>query len=267
MDTHEAGVLDSRGLMPGRRLLAAYLEEMRSECLRYLRAPGFMLPILLFPGAFYLLFGVVMTYGHARVDVARFMLAGYAAFGVMGPGLFGFGVSLATEREGGLLTLKRALPEPPGAYLLGKMLMAMAAATLVMLLLTALAVGVGGVRMAPLRGVLLVLTGTFGVLPFCALGMWLGTLIRGQGAAGLLNLVYLPMAFLSGLWVPLSALPQPLRELAPLWPAFHLHALTSRALGTSADTGTRGALLHVAVLVAFTVVFLLLAVRRLRHRG
>lgn len=35
--------------MPPRRLLGAYLAEARSECLRYFRAPGFLLPVTLFP--------------------------------------------------------------------------------------------------------------------------------------------------------------------------------------------------------------------------
>ena len=33
--------------MPRRRVFAAYLEEARSEVLRYLRNPGFLLPIIL----------------------------------------------------------------------------------------------------------------------------------------------------------------------------------------------------------------------------
>ena len=35
--------------MPRARVFNAYLQEMRAECLRYLRNPGFMLPTLLFP--------------------------------------------------------------------------------------------------------------------------------------------------------------------------------------------------------------------------
>jgi len=116
--------------MPRRRVLGAYLEEARSECLRYMRNPGFMLPIMLFPAMFYLLFGVLMARSNGA-EAARYLLASYGTFGVMSPGLFGFGVSLALERDGGLMALKRALPMPPGAYLLGKMLMAMAAAAVV----------------------------------------------------------------------------------------------------------------------------------------
>src|SRR5690606_1054527 len=111
----------------------AYVEEARSETLRYLRNPGFLLPIILFPAAFYLMFGVALS-SKAAPEAARYLLASYSTFGVMAPGLFGFGVSLALERASGLLTLKRALPMPPGAYLLGKMLMAMLVAAAVGLL-------------------------------------------------------------------------------------------------------------------------------------
>jgi ABC-2 type transport system permease protein len=246
--------------MPTGRVLGAYLAEARSECLRYLRAPGFMLPITLFPGMFYLVFGVLMAKGGG--DTARYLLASYASFGVMSPGLFGFGVSLAMERDGGLLTLKRALPMPPGAYLLGKMLMAMAAAAFVVLLLLGLS-QLGHVMLSPRQALALLATGVLGVLPFCALGMFVGTLIKGQGAPGLLNLIYLPMAFLSGLWFPLPMLPKVLQQAAPLWPSFHLDRLALAAVGMRQDA----LLPHVLVLLGFTGVFLLLAARRLRRVG
>ncbi|MDO1530155.1 ABC transporter permease [Fulvimonas sp. R45] len=247
--------------MPPRRVLGAYLAEARSECLRYLRAPSFILPMTLFSTVFYLMFGVLLN--HPGSDASRYLLASYTAFGVMGPGLFGFGASLAIERDGGLLTLKRALPMPPGAYLLGKMMMAMVAASLVVVLLLALGLTVGGVSLGPARVLAMLAVGAFGVLPFCALGMFVGTLIKGQGAPGLLNLVYLPMAFLSGLWLPISMLPGALQTLAPVWPSYHLNQLTLSAVGLRA-----GSLLpHVLALLAFAAAFLLLAARRLRRYG
>jgi ABC-2 type transport system permease protein len=249
------------GAMPFGRVLGAYLAEARSECLRYLRAPGFMLPITLFPGMFYLVFGVLMAKG-GGADVSRYLLASYASFGVMSPGLFGFGVSLAMERDGGLLTLKRALPMPPGAYLLGKMLMAMAAAAFVVLLLLALSQA-AHVSLSIAQAGALLATGVLGVLPFCALGMFVGTLIKGQGAPGLLNLIYLPMSFLSGLWFPLPMLPKALQQLAPAWPSFHLDRLALAAVGLRQDA----VLPHALVLLGFTGAFLLLAARRLRRFG
>jgi len=248
--------------MPLARLFGAYLAEARSECLRYMRAPSFMLPIILFPTLFYLLFGVVM--GKAEgADAVRYLLASYSVFGVMSPGLFGFGVSLAMERDGGLLTYKRALPMPPGAYLLGKMLMAMLAAAFVVLLLLAMALLLAHVTLTLTQVGALLLTGILGVLPFCALGMFMGTLIKGQGAPGMLNLIYLPMSFLSGLWVPLSALPKFLQQFAPVWPSYHLDQLALAAVGM----GQSALWPHVLVLLGFAVGFLLLAARRLRRYG
>jgi ABC-2 type transport system permease protein len=246
-------------VMPWQRVLGAYVAEARSECLRYVRAPAFMLPMLLFSTVFYLMFGVLMNHG----DASRYLLASYSAFGIIGPGLFGFGVSLAIERDGGLLTLKRAMPMPPGAYLMGKMVMAMIAATVVSVLLILIGVFLAHVALTAWQMLALMLVGALGVLPFCALGMFVGTLIKGQGAPGLLNLVYLPMAFLSGLWMPLSMLPQTLQKLAPIWPSYHLNQLTLAAVGMS-----NGVLLpHVLALAGYTVIFLLLAVRRLRRYG
>ena len=248
--------------MPRGRVFNAYVQEARSELLRYLRNPGFLLPVILFPTVFYLMFGVVLARSEAP-GMATYLLASYGTFGVMSPGLFGFGVSLALERDNGLLTLKRALPMPPAAYLLGKMLMAMIAAAVVILLLLGLAVGVAQVSMTAGQAAALLLTGTLGVLPFCALGMLVGTLIKGQGAPGMLNLVYLPMSFLSGLWVPLQLLPTSLQRIAPVWPSFHLDQIALRALGVTHAPVTQ----HVLVLCGFTVAFLWLAARRLRRNG
>jgi ABC-2 type transport system permease protein len=249
-------------VMPRRRVIGAYLEEARSECLRYMRAPGFMLPIMLFPAMFYLLFGVLMAKTNGA-EAARYLLASYGVFGVMSPGLFGFGVSLALERDGGLLTFKRALPMPPGAYLLGKMLMAMAAAAVVIVLLLMMALTLGHVTLSLTQASALLLTGVLGVLPFCALGMFVGVLIRGQGAPGMLQLIYLPMSFMSGLWFPLPMLPKFLQQIAPVWPSYHLDMLALAAVGLSKEP----LLGHVLVLVGFAAVFFLMASRRLRRHG
>ncbi|MDQ2702182.1 MAG: ABC transporter permease [Pseudomonadota bacterium] len=249
--------------MPRARIAGAYLEEARCELLRYLRNPGFLLPIILFPAVFYLMFGILLGDRNVAPEAARYLLASYSTFGVMAPGLFGFGVSLAIERDGGLLTLKRALPMPPGAYLVGKMLMAMCVALVVGALLLAMAVLLAGLSLSAGNMLALLVTDALGVLPFCALGLLVGTLLKGQGAPGLLNMIYLPMAFLSGLWFPLQIMPAFLQAIAPVWPSYHLNVLSMVAVGMS----DASPLPHMMVLAGFTAVFLLLAARRLRRYG
>ena len=89
--------------------LSVYLTEARFEFMRMLRMPMFALPALIFPGMFYVLFGVLM--GGGKGDISRYMLATYCIFGVMGPGLFGFGVSVAMEKDRGWLRWRRAVPD------------------------------------------------------------------------------------------------------------------------------------------------------------
>ncbi len=246
---------------PGTRrplALRCYLLEAKYEFLRLLRAPAFAVPALAFPVVFYLLFGVLLARGAA----GSYMLVGYGVFGIMGPALFGFGVAMAMDRELGLLKLKRAMPVPPGAVLLAKMLMAMMFAVIITAMLMTAGFTLAGVRLAPGQVALLTIINVLGTLPFCAIGLYIGTLVSGQGAAAVVNLVYLPMAFLSGLWIPLSMLPRVMQTLAPVWPSYHLSQIALKVI--EADAG-RSLWMHLAVLALVTVAFLLLARRRMAH--
>ena len=149
---------------------------------------------------------------------------------------------------------------PPGAYLASKLAMAMLFAAVIFTILAILATTLGGVRLPASAWPQLLLVDVFGVLPFCAIGLLVGTVVNGQAAPAVINLIYLPMSFLSGLWMPLTVLPGVVREIAPLWPAFHLGQLALAAVG---EPTAGSALGHVAALAAVTMLFLFLAWRRL----
>ncbi|KRG38397.1 ABC transporter permease [Stenotrophomonas panacihumi] len=235
-----------------------YLAEARCELLRVLRTPAFVVPSLAFPLVFYLMFGVLLGHGQASVP----LLASYTVFGAMAPGLFGFGIGLALDRERGLLTLKRALPAPPAAWLVARVAMAMVfAATIATLLIIAGGL-FGGVQLAPMQACALLAVGVFAALPFCAIGLLVGSFAPASAAPAVVNLVYLPMSLLSGLWMPLSVLPPVFSTLAPLWPAWHLGQLARMAVGLQAQGA---AWAHVAVPLVIAALCLLLAQRRLRR--
>jgi ABC-2 type transport system permease protein len=244
-------------------LLRILVLEAHAECMRLLRNPAFSVPVIGFPLLFYMLFGVMLAPAHASTAVGQVTLAAFIVFGVMAPGLFGLGVTLAMDRDRGLLTLKRALPMPPGAYLIAKLIMAMLFAAAVSFLLMLLAITVGHVVVGLLECCALLTLAVFGVLPFCGLGLLIGAFVKGQAAPAVINLVYLPMSFLSGVLLPLSMLPHALAQLAPLWPAYHLAQLALAAVGRS---GSRpGA--HALVLAGMSAGFYLIARARLQRRG
>lgn len=236
-----------------------YRIEALCELRRAWRTPAFVLPSLLFPVLFYSLFGLLLGRGHA----AQYLLATYCVFGAMAPALFGFGVQLALDREGGLLTLKRALPLPPLAPLLARLMMAVAFALLVATILIGVATA-AGVAVSVGTAARLLAVAAFAALPLGAIGLWIGSHVSASAAPAVVNLVYLPLALLSGLWLPLSALPAMFGTLAPLWPTWHLAQLALPAVGQPAQGSPW---VHVAVLLAITAVALGLAQRRLRRVG
>ena len=250
--------------MPAPRLWSAYFREMRFEFLKALRTPGFAVPTLFFPIMFYLLFGVLLGSMRGNLEMSQYTLATYGVFGAMGPGLFGFGVSLAIDREQGLLRLQQALPQPAGAALIARAAMAMLFVAIISVLLLIVAVLVAKVPVTAGQAVQLFFINVLGALVFCAIGLFVGSWVSGPASPAIVNLIFLPMAFLSGLWWPLQFMPQFLQDIAPAWPAYHLAQMALGVVGT----GMRGTMLgHLAVLAAFTLGFFLLAVRRLHGGG
>ncbi|MGH8276630.1 MAG: ABC transporter permease, partial [Steroidobacteraceae bacterium] len=229
--------------------LRIFLLESRAEFLRLLRAPSFAVPTVAFPLMFYVLFGVLLAPVHANPDGARRALASFLVLGTMAPGLFALGITLATDRERGLLALKRALPMPRGIYLAAKLAMSMLFAGVVSIMLMTIAATVGGVVLGLVQWATLFVLAVLGVVPFCAVGLLVGALARASAAPAVLNLIYLPMSFLSGLWVPLTFLPHSIARLAPLWPSWHLAQIAWVVAGAG-DRAATGA--HVLVLAAIS---------------
>jgi ABC-2 type transport system permease protein len=99
------------------------------------------------------------------------------------------------------------------------------------------------------------------VFPACAVGLFIGSYAPASSAAAFANITYLGMAFLSGLFFPISGV---LKTIQPIWPTYHLAQL-ARA---SAGLPSQGSLVqHMAILAAITVVLTLMAARKLARRG
>ena len=245
------------------RLLGAYLTEAKYECIRMLRSPAFAGPFLGLPVLLYLLFGVLL-YGDALAKdqkAALFLFMGFTIFGVLGPGMFGFGISVATEREKGLFALKRALPMPPAASLLSKLAMSMLFVAIIMATMVA-ALPLGHLKLAAGQLVGLSAVCILGSAPFGAIGLFVGTWASAKAAPALVNLAYLPMIYLSGFLIPM---PKSMERIERFSPAFHLHQLALHAIG--APNAGWMPLVHVAVLASVTVALTWLAVRRLARVG
>lgn len=238
------------------RTVNLYLREIRFELIRSLRNKIFAFSIIGFPTMFYLLFGVVNKGEsiHGGVNVAKYLLGGYTAFGMVGAALFGIGVGLAMDRTSGWLELKRASPMPPFAYLIARCVMAMVFSLVIVNVLCGIGVTLAGVHLTFGEYTRMLLITVAGSIPFAALGLLLAMLLPANAAPGIVNMIYLPMSYCSGLWIPVFLLPRWLQHLAPWLPTYHLSQLMLTVLGY-AQPG-ESALQHVMALIGFTCLFL-----------
>jgi ABC-2 type transport system permease protein len=245
---------------PAASMFRVYGTEAKYEFLKTMRQPAYVIPTLTFPLIFYVMFGIVFggKQSLGAVSLSTYLLATYCAFGVIGASLFGFAMGVSMERGYGWLQVKRASPMPPLAYLTAKMAMAMIFSAILVAALFAVGTMFGGVHLS--AGRLLGLAGTMiaGTIPFCALGLLIGCYSAPNSAPAVVNILFLPLAFCSGLWLPIQILPKFLQHVAPFLPPYHLGQLALQQVGFA---GAGHPLQHVAALAAFTVAFLLLAQR------
>lgn len=255
-----------RAPLPLARLCRAYCQEAKFETLAALRTPGFALPFVAVPVAIYLLFGVLIAGnaggGEFGPGIHNYLFAGFAVLAVAMPGIF-TGVTVATEREGNLLKLKRALPLPPGATIVAKLAMATGVATIALTLVTVAALVAGKLTLSPAQIAIVWAVLVVGTIPFCAIGLLLGTFGSASAAPAWGNLVFLPQIWLSGLFIPL---PESLKKWVIVWPTFHLDQLALGLAGVDQFTFLPPAMAG-AVLLGVTVVCGGLAIRRLARVG
>jgi ABC-2 type transport system permease protein len=203
--------------------------QTRAVLTFYLRSPGFLLPSLALP---------LMLYGFVRAVFGNHLLPGaggtpplvmasVGAFAVSSILVFNVGIGQAQRRAQKHDLLQRATPLPPSLAIAADALAALMLSLVAIAVLFAVAAVTGGVRLAPftwleLAGLLLA-----GSLPMMGLGLAIGYSAGSSAASALANLIYLPMAFVSGLMIPLGDLPSLARSVGRLMPTYHYAQLAA----------------------------------------
>jgi ABC-2 type transport system permease protein len=228
-----------------------YLYETKSEFLFLLRMPRYSVSTVVLPLLFYACFGISLA-RKSGGGFSTMYLAAYSAWGVMAVSLWGIAATIASERGFGWLQVKRASPMPPLAYFVAKVASALLFSTLVIICMFLMASLWGGVHLAPGNWLLLAIALLFGALPFCALGFLLGYILGPTSAPGVVNLIFLPMMFCSGIWIPLQYLPELVQRFAPAIPAYHFAQLTFSIVGSPVKSTP---MVSIEALFAFALIF------------
>lgn len=183
----------------------------------------------------------------------QYLTSGLLAWGIAMSAAFGAAMNLVIWRRDGVLRRLRLSPVAPAAVVGARIGVSLTVA----LIQTALFIGVAltptfGLQ---LRGqwyllVPLVVAGTFA---FMSIGLLVGSLVKGEEAASAaVNLIVLPMAFLSGVFFEVDALPEVVQSISWLMPLRHLSNGLLDVLVR--DEGVGAILVPMGVLVGFALV-------------
>jgi ABC-2 type transport system permease protein len=202
----------------------------------------------------------VTTYG-ADVAFAQFYTPAIAVFSLVTACYTTIVMGLANARDQGLFKRVRGTPLPMGIYLGSWVTSAAAVGIGAVVLLFAVAVPAFGVHIyldtLPAAGFSLLL----GAACLASLGVAVASLVKtADQAQPVVQLTFLPLSFISGIWYPLDNAPDWLVTIAHVFPLYHL----VQAFGACfTPDGTLGAN-HVLALLGWTAGGLIVAARRFR---
>lgn len=190
----------------------------------------------------------------------QYLTSGLLAWGIAMSAAFGAAMNLVTWRRNQVMRRLRLSPVSPAPVVAARIGVSLGVA----LVQTALFVGVAltppfGLQ---LRGQwwLLVPLLVAGTLAFMSVGLLVGSLARTEEAASAaVNLVVLPMAFLSGVFFQIDAMPEVVQRISWLMPMRHLSSGLLDVLVR--DGGLSSVVAPMAVLLGFAAVVTLIATR------
>lgn len=250
------------------RLLHAYYTETKFETLMALRTPAFAIPFLLLPPLIYLMFGVIMMTpesleGDLGPGIVNCLFSGFSVMACMMAGIFGGCIGVSMERENGLLKLKRALPMPPAANLVAKMAMSMIVTVLAIGLIVLVALLADTITLSIAQVMTIWATLAICTIPMFSIGYCIGAFASASASPAWGNLVFLPMMWLSGLFIPLPAF---LESWTVIWPAFHANQVALGLAGIE-EFSFFPPLMSAGILLGVTLLFGGIAAHRLARKG
>jgi ABC-2 type transport system permease protein len=221
---------------PGRELAPIFpmlVKQTWANLLSSLRIPAFSVTSLALPIMFFSFFG--LPHMNEKFpdgsNAGIYYLCSMAAYSVSSVMVFSFGIGVAVQRGQKTDLLQRATPLPAWVSIAASVFQAMIFALLSLLLLLAFAIVVGGARLEISTLANIVVRLLLGSLPLIALGMAIGYMSGPNAAPAVANLIYLPLSFASGIFIPVFALPDFVQKVAPYLPTYHYGQLAWGAIG------------------------------------
>jgi ABC-2 type transport system permease protein len=232
------------------------LRQAVAQARLFLRTPAVSVVSFAMPVMLFLFFGVpaIGTPYEPGVDLGTFMMASFAAYAVSSMMVFNYGITIALDRGQRVDVLMRSSPLPGGVFLLARTVTALAFGVVALVGLFAVAI-IAGIRLEPATWLTMATWLVIGAVPFVGLGIAIAYLCSPSAAPAVANLLFIVLAFGSGMLIRVDQMPEILASIAPYLPTYHYAQLAWASIGAA----TEEAIVAVAWLGGYTVVLFLVA--------
>ena len=240
-----------------------FLRELRNNQRLFWRSREAAFFTFLLPIVFLVLLGSV--YGDEEIDGVEgttYLLAGLLGYGVVATAFASLAITLVIRRETGILKRVRGTPLPTWVYIaatIASTLLVIALETVTQLLVGRFLLGAEPPEL-PLELVASILLGS---VVFAALGLALTGVIRSaEGSSAVVNALYLPLTFISGVFFSVVSMPAFLEAVAEVSPLTYLLRLVRASFlgGDALGSGPAA----VVVLAAWGLAGVVIALRTFR---
>jgi ABC-2 type transport system permease protein len=192
--------------------------QLRNEQLLFWRSREAAFFVFTFPLLLFVLLSSVYTGRYLGRPASWSVLAGIIGYGAANTGFAGLALLLVARREMGFLKRIRSTPIPASVYLA-----AVLTSMVIVFVIQTIAVLILGKVLKntpfPHDPFSLLLVILLGAAAFAAMGLGITSLLRSaEGSSAAVNVILLPMAFLSGAFGPTLHYPRVLRAIGDVLP-------------------------------------------------
>jgi ABC-2 type transport system permease protein len=205
-------------------LLTAGLSRGRIEVTTFFREREAVVFIFALPAVLLLLLGSIFNSEHVQVPgvtTGQLYAAGMIAGGIAATSFQYLGISVASERDQGMLKRLYGTPLPHAAYFIGKIVQVFVCVIAEVTLLMIVGVAFYHLHLPSTPGKWLTLAWIclLGGTACALLGLGVSSLARSaRSASPVITLPFLVLEFISGIFVPFSDVPRALQTVAAIFP-------------------------------------------------
>ena len=221
-------------------------------CLELFRQPMYIVSTILFPSMFFWFFGIPNAKEPGAISILTASFAGFAVLSVV---LFQFAVGISQEKDSSWYYYVRSLPYPQGLQLTSRILSGFLFSALGIAGVVFTALYFSNLPYQEIHWLDFISKIYLGAIPFALMGICLGLAVNSRTVLPLANLVYLPLSFAGGLWMPPNILPTAVQEISVYLPTRMYGEILWAAI-LSKEIAQK----HILGLSLYTAVFLVLAI-------